>query len=196
MNPTPQEQPLCMQPGSAYALPGMEQEGNDEELMMRYREGDAAAFEVLYKRHKNPLYRYVLRQCGQHAVADELFQDIWTRVIQARKRYQASASFKTFLSALRATGWWTIIAARVLAVTRLHWKAMSSLRFLPEQAISRNTRCMPGSRPSNCLRLSRAYRPSSARLFCCTRKPGWRLPVLPRLPVSDMKQQKAVCAMR
>ena len=86
-----------MQPGSAYALPGMEQEGDDEDLMMRYREGDVAAFEVLYRRHKEPLYRYVLRQCGQHAVADELFQDIWTRVIQARKRYQASASFKTFL---------------------------------------------------------------------------------------------------
>ncbi len=85
-----------MQPGSAYALPGMEQDSSDEDLMMRYRDGDAAAFELLYKRHKGPLYRYILRQCGQQAV-DELFQDVWTRVIQARERYQASASFKTFL---------------------------------------------------------------------------------------------------
>ena len=85
-----------MQPGSAYALPAMEQDNSDEELMMRYRDGDAAAFELLYKRHKGPLYRYILRQSGQRA-ADELFQDVWTRVIQARERYQASASFKTFL---------------------------------------------------------------------------------------------------
>jgi len=85
-----------MPPGSAYALPGMEQDSSDEDLMMRYRDGDAAAFELLYKRHKGPLYRYILRQCGQQPV-DELFQDVWTRVIQARERYQASASFKTFL---------------------------------------------------------------------------------------------------
>ncbi|GMQ87672.1 MAG: RNA polymerase sigma factor [Gammaproteobacteria bacterium] len=74
----------------------MGQDSSDEDLMMRYRDGDAGAFEVLYRRHKGPLYRYILRQCGRHAV-DELFQDVWTRVIQARERYQASASFKTFL---------------------------------------------------------------------------------------------------
>ena len=69
----------------------------DEELMSRYRFGDAGAFEVLYKRHKGPLYRYLLRQCGAAAQAEELFQDVWFKVIRARERYEARAKFTTYL---------------------------------------------------------------------------------------------------
>jgi len=48
----------------------------DEELMLGYRDGDAGAFDVLYRRHRGGLYRYIVRQCGNAAVADELFQDV------------------------------------------------------------------------------------------------------------------------
>ena len=44
--------------------------------MLSYCRGDADAFETLYQRHRGPLYRFVLRQCGQ-VFADELYQDIW-----------------------------------------------------------------------------------------------------------------------
>ena len=64
--------------------------------MMNYGAGDAAAFDVLYQRYKAPLYRFVLRQSSQEAV-DELFQDIWLKVINARHEYQVKASFKTWL---------------------------------------------------------------------------------------------------
>ena len=50
-------------------------EDADATLMLCYRDGDADAFARLYARHKGPLYRYLLRQCGQPAVAEELFQD-------------------------------------------------------------------------------------------------------------------------
>lgn len=68
----------------------------DEDLMLNYGRGDADAFDVLYQRHKTPLYRFILRQCGEAAV-DELYQDIWLKVIHARKTYQVKASFKTWL---------------------------------------------------------------------------------------------------
>ena len=64
--------------------------------MMSYGAGDADAFEILYQRYKTPLYRFVLRQCGQLTV-DELFQDIWLKVIKSRFHYQVQASFKTWL---------------------------------------------------------------------------------------------------
>ena len=64
--------------------------------MMNYGAGDAEAFDILYQRHKAPLYRFVLRQSSQEAV-DELFQDIWLKVINARHDYQVKASFKTWL---------------------------------------------------------------------------------------------------
>ena len=64
--------------------------------MLSYGSGDADAFDMLYQRHKGALYRFVLRQCGQ-AYVDELFQDIWLKVINARKTYRVSASFRTWL---------------------------------------------------------------------------------------------------
>ena len=64
--------------------------------MMSYGAGNAEAFDVLYQRHKTPLYRFVLRQCEQQVV-DELFQEIWIKVINARHNYQVKASFKTWL---------------------------------------------------------------------------------------------------
>lgn len=70
---------------------------SDEELMVRYRDGDAQAFELLYKRHKAPLFRYLRRQCGVVAQAEELFQDVWMKLIGARERYEARAKFTTYL---------------------------------------------------------------------------------------------------
>ena len=64
--------------------------------MLSYGAGNADAFDTLYQRHKTPLYRFVLRQCGQENV-DELFQDIWLKVINARNDYQVKAKFKTWL---------------------------------------------------------------------------------------------------
>ncbi|NOQ89453.1 MAG: sigma-70 family RNA polymerase sigma factor [Gammaproteobacteria bacterium] len=74
----------------------MDDDVSDEVLMMNYGAGDAEAFDVLYKRYRTPLYRFVLRQSSQEAV-DELFQDIWLKVINARHNYQVKASFKTWL---------------------------------------------------------------------------------------------------
>jgi RNA polymerase sigma factor (sigma-70 family) len=74
-----------------------DQPAGDEELMLAYRDGDASAFDELYRRHKAPLYRYVLRQCRQKAVAEELFQDVWTNLIRARSTYTVTARFTTYL---------------------------------------------------------------------------------------------------
>jgi RNA polymerase sigma-70 factor (ECF subfamily) len=69
----------------------------DEALMLAYRDGDAGAFEALYRRWRSRLYRYLLRQCGSPAQADELFQDIWLKVVNARRGYEAAAKFSTWL---------------------------------------------------------------------------------------------------
>lgn len=69
----------------------------DEELMLAYKAGDARAFEVLYTRHKDSLYRYLLRQCRVAAVAEELFQDAWMSLIRARERYEPRAKLTTYL---------------------------------------------------------------------------------------------------
>jgi RNA polymerase sigma-70 factor (ECF subfamily) len=69
----------------------------DEALMLAYREGEAAAFDVLYRRHRGPVYRYLLRQCAGRAQADELFQEVWLAVVRARSGYEVAAKFTTWL---------------------------------------------------------------------------------------------------
>ena len=75
----------------------MEAEVDDAVLMERYRDGDALAFEQLYARHKGPLYRYLLRHCQPREAAADVFQEVWSRVIASRERYEVRAAFKTFL---------------------------------------------------------------------------------------------------
>jgi len=65
--------------------------------MLAYAGGDARAFERLYAKHKGPLFRYVLRSVKGRGEAEELFQDIWIKVIEARARYAPRAKFTTWL---------------------------------------------------------------------------------------------------
>jgi RNA polymerase sigma-70 factor (ECF subfamily) len=70
---------------------------SDEELMERYRDGDAGAFDMLYGRHKGGVFRYLVRQCGNRGIAEELFQDVWMNLIRARAAYTVQAKFTTYL---------------------------------------------------------------------------------------------------
>jgi RNA polymerase sigma-70 factor (ECF subfamily) len=70
---------------------------DDATLMLRYRKGDVRAFEMLYERHKGSLYRYLQRLCRSQDVANDLFQEVWSKVIASRERYEVRAKFTTFL---------------------------------------------------------------------------------------------------
>ncbi|MFO6424134.1 sigma-70 family RNA polymerase sigma factor [Motilimonas sp. KMU-193] len=72
----------------------------DEQLMLNYGQGDAAAFEQLYQKHKGGVYRYFLRHCSRADVAEELHHDIWMKLINARETYQPTAKFTTWLYTL------------------------------------------------------------------------------------------------
>lgn len=94
----------------------------DEDLMLAYAAGDAAAFEALYARHKGGVYRYLVRHCGNAGTADELFQDVWMNVIRVRASYAPTAKFTTWLYRIahnrlidhwRATGRVELVSAGV-----------------------------------------------------------------------------------
>ena len=62
---------------------------SDDQLMLAYARGEAAAFDRLYARHEAGLLRFVRRLLGQRWVAqsEEVFQDTWMRIIAARGQY-------------------------------------------------------------------------------------------------------------
>ena len=81
----------------AYACCNMHDATSDEQLMLQYKDGDASAFEVLYGRYRLPMFRYLQNQCGNAAIAEEIFQDVWMNLVRTRERYEVTASFKTFV---------------------------------------------------------------------------------------------------
>jgi len=75
------EVPLSSGAALAYA-PRMSHIPDDSALMLRYKDGDIAAFEVLYRRHTDPLYRYLLRLCRHRDTAEDIFQEVWSKIIK------------------------------------------------------------------------------------------------------------------
>jgi len=69
--------------------------------------GDAAAFEALFHRHKGGLYRFLLRLSGNPAVAEEVSQQTWLKMIELAEqgRYEPVAQFRTLLYALARNRW-------------------------------------------------------------------------------------------
>ena len=70
---------------------------SDETLMERYRRGDAAAFELLYRRHEMRIWRYLERNVRNRATADELMQEVWFAVARDAAHYEPRARFTTWL---------------------------------------------------------------------------------------------------
>ncbi len=77
--------------------PLMETEPEDSALMLRYAAGDVAAFEALYRRHNDALFRYLFRLCRHRDSAEDVFQEVWGKIIKSRDRYRPTAKFTTFL---------------------------------------------------------------------------------------------------
>ena len=69
----------------------------DETLMLCYAAGEATAFAPLYARHKDGVWRYLLRGSHNEASTAELFQDVWASVVKSRGTYQPTARFATWL---------------------------------------------------------------------------------------------------
>ncbi|MFV3370307.1 RNA polymerase sigma factor [Pseudomonas sp. NY15435] len=70
---------------------------NDVALLRRYRQGDAEAFGELYARHRLGLFRFLCGLCGDHAQAEEVFQETWLSLIRSDSQPLGAASFKTWL---------------------------------------------------------------------------------------------------
>jgi RNA polymerase sigma-70 factor, ECF subfamily len=72
----------------------------DEELMLTALNGNESAFNILYTRFNSRLYHYLLyRLCGDPTHVDDIFMDVWERILKARKKVleaynRAPAEFK------------------------------------------------------------------------------------------------------
>ncbi len=70
---------------------------SDYQLIKKFRNGDALAFEALVLRHKQRTFRFIYHMVGNQQAADDLFQDLWLKVLKKAHTYQPKAKFSTWV---------------------------------------------------------------------------------------------------
>lgn len=70
---------------------------SDEELMIRCRNGDMSAFELLVSRYKDAMLNFVYRSIGDYHRAEDLAQETFLRVFKSASGYEPRAKFKNWL---------------------------------------------------------------------------------------------------
>jgi RNA polymerase sigma-70 factor, ECF subfamily len=78
---------------------------DDQALFVRFQAGgDTAAFDTLFARHKDAFFRYLRHLSGSDAIAADLFQQAWLKLLELARsglyRPQPGASFRSYLYTL------------------------------------------------------------------------------------------------
>ena len=94
----------------------------DETLMLRYQQGDRAAFSILVRRHQQPLYNFALRQVRVPQVAEDVVQETFVRVVQNAADFKHEARFTT----------WVYTITRNLCIDQLRKRALRKHPSLDE----------------------------------------------------------------
>ena len=97
---------------------------------VRLRRGDAEAFDALLALYQNRLYRYLLRLTANSAVAEDLFQETWLRVLTHIHRYDERRPFEP----------WLFAVARNLALDHLRKASPESLDEPSESGETKSAR--------------------------------------------------------
>jgi RNA polymerase sigma-70 factor (ECF subfamily) len=80
----------------------MDKQSSNEELMPRIAEGDESAFQILVERHQTPVLNLIYRFIGDSTKSQDLAQEVFLRVWQGAKSYEAKAKFTTWLYRIAA----------------------------------------------------------------------------------------------
>ncbi len=75
----------------------MTTERTDEDLLAAFQQGDAGAFELLLRRHRAPLFTFLLRMLGDRERAEDLAQETFLRIVKGAAAWQQRARFQTWL---------------------------------------------------------------------------------------------------
>ena len=70
---------------------------SDEGLMIEVRNGSRAAFETLFERYREPVWRFFRRRTADAGRAEELAQDTFVAILQGARRYEPRGPFRSFL---------------------------------------------------------------------------------------------------
>jgi RNA polymerase sigma factor (sigma-70 family) len=72
---------------------------SDYELILRFIKGEQSCFELLIRRHKNKVFAYISLYIRDQALAEDIFQDTFLKVIQSVKagKYSDNGKFVSWV---------------------------------------------------------------------------------------------------
>ncbi len=71
--------------------------GEDWEWIERFRAGDTAAFDLLFKKYKGLVLNLAFRFVGQREAAEDVAQDVFIKIYEKKVKASPSAKFSTWL---------------------------------------------------------------------------------------------------
>ena len=74
-----------------------ESQPTDEELIARFQNGDAYAFDLLVRRYKDPLLNFIYRFLGDLVESEDIVQETFYRVYKNKHYYKEVAKFSTWI---------------------------------------------------------------------------------------------------
>ena len=69
----------------------------DHTPIERLKEGDSEAIDEMVEEYKGPLFAFIMRMVNNHAVAEDIFQETWLRVIRHIKSFRGESKLSTWL---------------------------------------------------------------------------------------------------
>jgi len=75
----------------------MSEEFTDAELLAAFKAGDPEALGALMERHKGPVYGYLLRLTARPDAADDLFQEVFLKLVKNPGAYNEREKFRAWL---------------------------------------------------------------------------------------------------
>ncbi|MFB3882777.1 MAG: RNA polymerase sigma factor [Armatimonadota bacterium] len=73
-----------------------------QDLVLRARSGEVAAFEQLYRSHQAGIYTFILMQVRNREIASDLTQDTFVRAWQSLRRLRKPGAFRGWLHRIAA----------------------------------------------------------------------------------------------
>ena len=84
----------------------------------RARSGDAAAFEILVRRHERWVFSLVLRMVGNRHEAEDIAQDIFLKAYRSLRDFRGTARFSTWLHTIATNHTLSYLASRATSRRR------------------------------------------------------------------------------
>ena len=106
---------------------------SNQELLILLREGDRVAFYNIYERYCKRLYGFVLRYIKQEADAEEIVQEVFIKIWEARTKIDVYSSFESFLFTIAYNATISLFRKRISEKKYLeHLKSLQQIEDAPD----------------------------------------------------------------